>query len=249
MNVLSIGNSFSDNAHRYLHKIGRLDNRHNVYTYNLYIGGCPLSTHYRNMHSDERAYAVTINGMGTLTKLSIKEALLAMDWDVVTLQQASHFSTNYATYQPYISEIAELVRYYCPKAKIVIHQTWAYEQGSEKLAKLNYENSIDMYRDLATCYENAAKDTNANAIIPAGYAMQALAKLGYAVHADTFHANSLGKLVIAATWYQALTGRSIKELDFSYFDFDAPIGAEEIELAKRVSYEAVKKFGFEVKAI
>ena len=61
MNVLSIGNSFSQDATRYLHQIARADGV-KLTTVNLYIGGCPLSRHYRNMLSEEKVYGLECNG-------------------------------------------------------------------------------------------------------------------------------------------------------------------------------------------
>ena len=66
MNVLSIGNSFSQDAQRYLHQIAEVDGG-NIQCVNLYIGGCPLSKHYQNMLSEERAYLLETNGDSTET--------------------------------------------------------------------------------------------------------------------------------------------------------------------------------------
>ena len=44
MKVLSIGNSFSDDAQRYLRKIAAKEGVE-IETLNLCIGGCPLSLH------------------------------------------------------------------------------------------------------------------------------------------------------------------------------------------------------------
>ena len=41
MNILSIGNSFSQDAQRYLHDIAKADGVV-LSAFNLYIGGCPL---------------------------------------------------------------------------------------------------------------------------------------------------------------------------------------------------------------
>ena len=248
MNVLSIGNSFSENAHQYLCKIARADEKQPLDTWNLYIGGCSIFTHFQNLHLDAKAYDLGVNGIQSGLEISIKQALLAKDWDYITVQQASHFSYKYDTYQPYLSNIVDCIRELCPKAKILIHQTWAYEQGSKKLADVGFEKHTDMFREIAGCYDKAAREINAHATIPAGYAMQAMLKLGIpSVHQDTFHANDIGKFGIALTWYQALTGRSVKNVDFSHFDFDCEHTAEEIEIAKRASYEAVTKYGFNVK--
>ena len=101
MNILSIGNSFSQDAQRYLHRIAKADGC-TLNTFNLYIGGCPLSLHYRNMLSEERAYMLEMNGESTGFKVSLKDALLNRDWDVVTIQQVSSESPYYETYQPFL---------------------------------------------------------------------------------------------------------------------------------------------------
>ena len=246
MKILSIGNSFSVNAHNYIHRIARRDGNQPILAWNLYIGGCDLARHFRNYHTDDEAYVLGVNGIQSGLKISIKKALLAMDWDYVTLQQASPRSFSYSTYQPYISVLADAIRELCPKAKILIHQTWEYEEGSEKLAKVGFERADDMFREIAGCYDKAAKEIDAVGIIPAGYTMHAMIKKGLSVHKDTFHANSLGEFAIALTWYQVLTARSVKNIDFSHFDFDAETSPEEIELAKRLSYEAVTKYGHKV---
>ena len=51
MRVLAIGNSYSQDATRYLYGIARAGGV-DVKVVNLYIGGCSLSRHYRNMLSE-----------------------------------------------------------------------------------------------------------------------------------------------------------------------------------------------------
>ena len=51
MKILSIGNSFSQDAHRYIHDIAKGEGV-NIKCVNLYIGGCSLQTHYVNMMGD-----------------------------------------------------------------------------------------------------------------------------------------------------------------------------------------------------
>ena len=45
MNILSIGNSFSQDAQKWLHSIS-VANGNSFETYNLFIGGCSLETHW-----------------------------------------------------------------------------------------------------------------------------------------------------------------------------------------------------------
>ncbi len=106
MKILSIGNSFSEDAQAYLHDIARAD-KYDLYTNNLYIGGCPLAIHYKNMLSKEPAYLLQVNGHNTYIKISLEEALCKNQWDVITVQQASHYSPYYDTYQPYLDGLLE----------------------------------------------------------------------------------------------------------------------------------------------
>ena len=48
MKILSIGNSFSQDAQRYLHRLAKNEGV-DMKTVNLYIGGCPLRSHYLNI--------------------------------------------------------------------------------------------------------------------------------------------------------------------------------------------------------
>ena len=240
MNILSIGNSFSQDAQRYLHQIARVDG-FKLNAFNLYIGGCPLSLHYRNMLSEERAYTLEMNGEGTGFKVSLKEALLNRDWDVVTIQQVSHKSPYYETYQPYLDTLVEYVRSCVPKTKIAIHQTWAYEQDSQRLnVELGYDNHTDMFKDINRAYENAAKAVDADFIIPSGEVFQKMIASGIEkVHRDTFHASlGLGRYALGLLWYAILTGNDITGNMFC--DFDEEISKTEIEIAKQSIYEICK---------
>jgi hypothetical protein len=58
---------------------------------------------------DADAYMLYLNGMKSELKISIKKALLALDWDIVTVQQASLYSYKYDSYQPYISELTDAI--------------------------------------------------------------------------------------------------------------------------------------------
>lgn len=231
MNILSIGNSFSQDAQRYLHRIAKADGC-TLNTFNLYIGGCPLSLHYRNMLSGERAYTLQMNGESTDFKVSLKDALLNRDWDVVTVQQASRKSPYYETYQPYLNELVEYVRKCVPKAKIVVHQTWAYEQDSARLEELGYKNHVDMFNDVKEAYNKASEEINADFIIPSGEILQKLIASGIEkVHRDTYHLSyGLGRYAVGLLWYSVLTGNNIKSNAFS--DFDEEISEAEIKIAK-----------------
>ena len=236
MNILSIGNSFSQYAHRYLHAIAKSDG-YTLNTFNLFIGGCSLSTHFRNMMSDNRAYTLEMNGESTGFKVSLNEALLSLDWDVITIQQVSHCSPYYETYQPYLSRIIDNVKVCVPKAKIAFHQTWAYEQDSERLNKeLGYEKHEDMFNDIKSSCMRAADEINADYIIPSGELIEKLVFSGIKVHRDTFHASlGVGRYALGLLWYSILTGNDITSNTFS--DFDKEVFKEESKIAKQCVIE------------
>ena len=62
--ILSIGNSFSQDAQHYLHRIS-VAAEMPIKSVNLYIGGCNLRMHYFNMLENEKAYRFEYNGENT----------------------------------------------------------------------------------------------------------------------------------------------------------------------------------------
>ena len=216
MQILAIGNSFSQDATAYLKKISEFG-KGDITVVNLVIGGCSLSRQYRNMLSGDKVYSLEFNGQQTGFLMSLDEALLSRDWDVVTIQQASHFSFKAESYQPYLDRLADYIRECCPQAKLFIHETWAYEEGSERLFKVaKYETRNAMYNDLHAAYQKAAKDIDADGIIPSGTLMQKLIENGVTrLHRDSFHASyDIGRYALALLWFKVLTGKSVLDNNF-----------------------------------
>lgn len=225
MKILSIGNSFSQDAQRYLHRLAKHQGVE-LKTVNLYIGGCPLRTHYLNILDDVAAYDFQFNGESTGLKVSIRQALRSDNWDYVTIQQASHESARFETYAPYLETVAEYVRKYCPTAKLLVHQTWAYENGSQRLLDHGFSSEEEMFQAVEKAYEQACEQISADGLIPSGKAMLTLSRAGLPVHRDTFHAKfGYGRYLLALVWLKYLTGRDISGDDFD--DFDEPVTEEQ----------------------
>lgn len=241
MKVLSIGNSFSQDAQRYLHEIAKADG-YELQTANINIGGCTLETHHLNLLSDEPNYDLEINGKPAVERISICNALKLDDWDYVTLQQASHLSADFETYVPYISALADEIRKVLPKAKILIHQTWAYEDGSERLFTVTrFKTAKEMFSSIEKSYDCAVDLIKADGLIPSGKAMFfAMEDYKAKVHRDTFHSSlGLGRYMIALTWYGYLTGRDFSCNDFN--EFDENVSAKEREIAINSAQKALNK--------
>ena len=238
MRILAIGNSFSEDACRYIHRLAKADGRH-VHTANLYIGGCSLDHHYRNMMGDKQAYTLQFNGESTGFQVSISEALLSGRWDAVTIQQASHYSARKETYQPYATQLAEYIRKYAPKTKLLVHETWAYEEGSSRLHDVGgYETAAAMHADVVGAYAAMAADIKADGIIRSGELLAKLIERGVGpVHRDTFHLSlGIGRYAVGLLWYRTLLGASVLENRFS--DFDEPIPEETLAIIR----ETVESF-------
>ena len=218
MNVLAIGNSFSEDAMRYLHDMAKKEGE-KITTMNLYIGGCPLRRHYLNMLDDKYAYNLVFNGYATDVSVSIKQALVSREWDYITLQQASPNSFDFETYEPYLTSLKEYVKKYCPKAKILIHQTWAYENESPAMLKTKYTTHKEMFNDVEKAYALAKKSIKADGLIPCGSVACKLYEKGFKMHRDGKHISlGIGRYALALTWFKYLTGKSVENNDFIPFD-------------------------------
>jgi hypothetical protein len=241
MKVLAIGNSFSQDATRYLHQIAEADD-FGLTVVNLYIGGCSLEKHWQNAEGDLADYEYELNGEKNGEMVSIRQALESDSWDIVTLQQSSWQSTQYNTYQPYLNALSQYVKKYAPNAEQVIHQTWAYEQGSERLTSAGYQEQKDMFLDIKKAYHIAAAELGDARIIPSGESFQ-IAQMNHIskLHRDTFHASyGLGRYLLGLVWYETLTGNSIEANSFK--DLDEPVEDALIKVIKRCAHEAVEKY-------
>ena len=237
--ILLISNSFGVDATRYLYGIARKAGEE-VKTACLFIGGCSLYRHYRNMLSEDAAYQLYFNGVDTSFKVSIKTALLADEWDVVSFQQVSHQSGDFSTYEPFLSELSAYVKKYAPKAKQYIHAIWAYsDERIQTKEKLEYKTSAEMFAADHVGYAEAARAINADALVPCTAAMEKLYnKIGNAAYRDGGHAShGVGRYMLALVWFGTVFGKSIDGI--GYRDFDVPVSEDEIKIAEECAREAI----------
>ena len=236
MKILSIGNSFSQDAHKWLHKLAK-NNGIELETANLYIGGCSLETHWKNAQENNAHYDLELNGENAKRKISIAEALELEKWDIITVQQVSFLSGIHETYEPYLSSLVSVVREAQPDAKLYFHQTWAYEIDANHGGFANYNNNqTEMYHRIKDTSEKAAKSICAE-LIPTGTVIQALRETvpefdykngGLSLCRDGFHLSwDYGRFAAAATWLHTITG---KKINASYFEDFNP------ELLKKIIY-------------
>lgn len=227
MKILSIGNSFSTDAHKWLHELALINNCE-VEAINLFIGGCSLENHWNNFIEDNADYSLEINGNEGKKLVSISDALAMDKWDVITLQQASHFSGIAESYEPYLSNLVAEVRKIQPQAKLYFHQTWAYETDSLHPGFADYNHSQqEMFERIVAASRKAAKAIGAE-IIPVGTVIQQIRKTvpefdyqngGLSLCRDGFHLSfDYGRFTAADVWLRTLTGKKIECGAFQNFD-------------------------------
>jgi hypothetical protein len=180
LRLFLIGNSFSQNASKYLPEMSK-QGGHQLVIGRAEIGGCPLQRHWDsvavNLIDSNRGRAY--NGR------SLKQLLSDGAWDVVTIQQASVFSGDVATYSPYARNLYNFIRQIQPKAKIVFHQTWPYRSDAKTFCRINGEvfakNQEEMWTYSRAAYHRMA-DSLGIRLIPVGDAFWKVAsdaKWGY----------------------------------------------------------------------
>ena len=219
MNILCIGNSFSEDACKYLHEMAKSAGK-DIFTLNMFIGGCSLETHAYNIFFNKPYYRMEYNGIDDpelCREDTIQSGLIEKDWDIITIQQVSRLSGKYETFQPHLNRVISRVRDVCPKAKIYVHKTWAYDDPPFGWKLESYDNSRHvMHEKLTEAYERAADDIKADGIIPTGdvikrlreYPIFDLQKEGaISLTRDGGHLSfSYGRYAAAATWYQFFMG-------------------------------------------
>ena len=239
MKILSIGNSFSQDAQRYLFKLAEANGKE-LFNANLFIGGCPLELHCKNIDEDAPAYQYQELGEATDQYVGIKETLLKEKWDYVTLQEASIRSFVAKGFTEFLPKLASYVRELVPSAKILLHKTWSYPpQYVQK--NTEFTCTTDMYSRIERVYEYAKDLIGADGIIPSGETLERLMNRGYVAHRDTHAGYGLGRLALGFTWYEVLFGEPAKE--FADIELDEHVRKGLREIALECAHEAVMNIG------
>lgn len=215
--ILSIGNSFSQDAHKWLHSIAKADGIE-ILTKNLYIGGCSLEQHWNNFEICADLYSYEHNGITeNMPHFSIQAALNAEDWDIITVQQQSGRAGRYDTYIPYLPKLIENIKNICPNVALWFHETWEYENGSVHPDFPFYENNSDIMYGMIYATSHTITERYGLSLIPSGEAVHDIKKLdefipskgGISIYRDAFHMNFIyGRMLLGYLWYKKLIGIS-----------------------------------------
>ncbi|WP_372935665.1 DUF4886 domain-containing protein [Mariniphaga sediminis] len=179
-----IGNSFSQNASRFLPDLAKEGNQ-KLIIQRAEIGGCSLQKHWELA---ELAEANPDDPKGRPYRgKSLRMLLSEGTWDIVSLQQLSKLSGNVGTYMPYIDMLYALINELQPDAKVVLHQTWAYRSDSKDFSQITDKKLANsakkMWKKSRVAYHQMA-DRLGTDIVPVGDAFWKASSGPYAFRKD-----------------------------------------------------------------
>ena len=285
LKVLAIGNSFSVCTQHQLPQVAKSLGRE-LDLVTMTIGGCSLERHWNcATNAADRTHSLQWNRCGEAhakwpelqacvkpvertdrkTKkrhmskgANLSEVLKADKWDVVTVQQASHYSWQAESYQPWGDNLVKLIRELAPQAKIVVQETWSYTPWDGRLKKWGIDQN-EMYAKLHEAYGTFAKKY-AFEVIPTGTAVQLWRKelpVKYTANSfggdvcgsaqfvekdgkwthkgDVFHFNRTGHYLQALVWAAKLFDADVTTCAYRP-DF---VDEKSAALMKKVTMEAV----------
>jgi len=246
LRILAIGNSFSEDAiEQNLYELAKAGKK-KIVIGNLYIGGAPLNLHVSNAKDDKPAYRyrkINLDGqMSEKANERLSEALIDEAWDYISFQQASPLSGDYDSYAKDLPPLYDYVTKHIlfPETKYILHQTWAYQNGSSHEGFVRYNRSQDsMYRAIANTSQEVFNWGNFDLLIPSGTAVQNARSsfVGDNFTRDGYHLNlNYGRFVAACTWYEALFNENILNNTF----LPLKVTYVEGEIARAAAHKAVE---------
>lgn len=211
LKIFMVGNSFALDTCDYLHHMCA-EVKADVTIGVTYLQNANLEAHYNNFISENAVYNyheyTSIDGVASKS-ISNGLSLQAMlnkhnDWDLITFQQQSTLSDDYATYQPHLNSLIEGIKSVIQNnPKIGMLQTWANSTTKRP-------DQIGMYNGLVDAYEKAIADEGIGVFIPAGTAIQSartnqiMNEEANELTRDGYHLSTLGKYVAGLTMFESI---------------------------------------------
>ena len=209
--ILTVGNSFADNACTYLPQIAASVPGLSIKITKANLGGCSLERHVTLMKECE-----SNPGLKPYSNAYCLKDLLGMDsYDFVTIQQASPLSFKLESFQPFADLLIKFIKEYSPRSAILVHQTWAYGADSPRLKEWNMSRE-QMHKSLVENYRTLAKEYGLD-ILPSGSAFYnaVLKDKGIDLwNKDRYHANVNGCYLAGCIWFGRMFGISPKKISF-----------------------------------
>ena len=253
--ILAIGNSFSEDAiENNLYDLALAENIPTTIA-NMYIAGCTIERHRQNIDNNSAAYRYReIGEGGIMTETrdkSIDQALKEKKWDFISLQQASGYSGQYATYCEDLAVILSHLKNHTlnSSVKYMIHATWAYAKNSSHAHFAFYNNSQEeMYEAIVNATSRAKYAHKIDLLIPSGTAIQNARSTTIDPYNDLcrdgYHLNeTFGRFTAACTWFYTIFGVDVRNNSYK----PKNITTQESIISKKAAYTAVSNPFFQTK--
>ena len=255
LKILAIGNSFSEDAMHLLYEVAQAEGKEQIILGNLFIGGCTVATHAKNaqgLGTKDYTFFYNANGVWkTEENAKLDYGLRRENWDIITLQQASHASGKVSTYNQDIQTVVDCVNEnkLNPGAKMLWHMTWAYrgDSTSDSFEAYNYDQ-MTMYNGIiGAVQEKIVTDPAFSDVLPVGTAIQNARSsyLGDTMNRDGSHLSDLGRVIAAYVWYCKLTGKTLDTINLEAVpakltkSYDMP-GDMPADIGEQISLEEEK---------
>ncbi len=265
--LLAIGNSFSSDAiafgtsgenRNYLIKLLENLGYTDITIGSLEIGSCSLKMHYESAVNDT-AYTTATDGYkhfylykdGEWKEISksptIKMAVTAADWDLVTIQEVSGSSGNRQGLTDYLPTLIKFVRDNCKNENVKIgwHSTWAYMIGGAGLNSYNNSQAV-MYESIVDVMKYAETFDGIDFILPSGTAVQNVrtSYVGETINRDgsTHMSYGIGRYTASMVWAAVISGEDVStfaKLD-GFTDYEQAVVVEAVGNAIKNPYNYTK---------
>lgn len=242
LKILFVGNSFSVDTMEHTAQIARSLGIKKVKFGNLYVGGCPIDSHYRHATEDLGVYIYYVNegeGWTSTPDYKISDAVLSEDWDWIGIQHGTNAPSRYTSIECYdkLGSLVDYLKNLAPKAKIAFNLTWMGEPDFKHHEIISYGGNTALMREklvevTAKVMENNPK---IDILVPTGTAVEnarTASNIGLLTR-DGYHLSyDKGRYIGGLTLISTITGLDASDVKW------APEGVD--EYAKQVAIEAVK---------
>lgn len=159
LNVLFIGNSYSEDTSRYLYDIVE-QTGYRICVGNAWLGGMKIRDHVRNALTDAQVYTYFENSDGNWNQMndgdsvlwSLSRVLTNRKWDVILLQPRSidvgrlksFYSRKDESNPCLLEELARFCREYCPRSHVAYNMTWAHRNDCQARGFKKYGSQLRM---------------------------------------------------------------------------------------------------------
>lgn len=208
--VLCIGNSYTNDALKYVCRLltaAGID----ASSYSIYSLPRTAASVEHWCKVAESGEVVQLNYKGG-EKMPVEEgslaSVVAQDWDVITLQQASKDAVDYSTFNPWLQQLIDFLLLHCtnPQVTLAWQTAWSYNKVYGKIS------SYERWRQMSSAVIQMIIVDGIDVLIPTGTAIQnarttELSTDDSELTHDGVHLDrGVGCYVASCTWVEAICG-------------------------------------------